>query len=189
MLGPLTLWFSCVIRCIEVFTPLNPPNYKTAHCCRPQPAVKISSASTGISLEVATTSPGLQFYSGGLLSGDAPVIGKGGTQYPRFGGFAVETQVNCHCLMAQFVLLYTELSRLQSSGCMIVELASQSARYDRAVSLEDCVKVKFWAICLWTVSNCPSRCGVAPVLTTLPCLALSQLQSPFVVPSVQLTAP
>ena len=67
---------------------------QTAHfCCRPRPAVKISSPSTGISLEVATTSPGLQFYSGGLLSVDAPVIGKGGTQYPRFGGFAVETQV------------------------------------------------------------------------------------------------
>ena len=55
--------------------------------------MKISSPSTGITLEVATTSPGLQFYSGGLLSVDAPVTGKGGTQYPRFGGFAVETQV------------------------------------------------------------------------------------------------
>ncbi|KAL3151876.1 hypothetical protein ABBQ38_012837 [Trebouxia sp. C0009 RCD-2024] len=58
----------------------------------PQPAVKISSPTTGITLEVATTSPGLQFYSGGLLSVGAPVTGKGGIQYPRFGGFAVETQ-------------------------------------------------------------------------------------------------
>ena len=55
--------------------------------------MKVSSPSTGISLEVATTSPGLQFYSGGLLSTDAQVTGKGGTEYPRFGGFAVETQV------------------------------------------------------------------------------------------------
>ena len=60
--------------------------------------MRISSPSTGISLEVATTSPGLQFYSGGLLSADAPVTGKGGTQYPRFGGFAVETQVTADVL-------------------------------------------------------------------------------------------
>ena len=64
-----------------------------AQWCRPQPAVKIRSPSTGITLEVATTSPGLQFYSGGLLSMDAPITGKGGVEYPRFGGFAVETQV------------------------------------------------------------------------------------------------
>lgn len=77
---------------------------QTAHfCCRPRPAVKISSPSTGISLEVATTSPGLQFYSGGLLSVDAPVIGKGGTQYPRFGGFAVETQVRGSALVCSAV--------------------------------------------------------------------------------------
>lgn len=54
----------------------------------------ISSPSTGIVLEVDTTSPGLQFYSGGLLSTDPPVVGKAGVQYPRFGGFAVETQVS-----------------------------------------------------------------------------------------------
>lgn len=59
----------------------------------------MSSPVTGISLEVATTSPGLQFYSGGLLSVDAPVTGKGGTAYPRFGGFAVETQVNALALV------------------------------------------------------------------------------------------
>lgn len=58
----------------------------------PQHAVTISSPSTGITLEVDTTSPGLQFYSGGLLSMDSPVTGKKGTEYPQFGGFAVETQ-------------------------------------------------------------------------------------------------
>ena len=62
-------------------------------CCRPQHAVTVTSPSTGIVLEVDTTSPGLQFYSGGLLSTDAPVVGKAGVEYPRFGGFAVETQV------------------------------------------------------------------------------------------------
>ena len=61
--------------------------------CRPQHAVTISSPSTGIALEVDTTSPGLQFYSGGLLSVDSPVTGKKGVEYPQFGGFAVETQV------------------------------------------------------------------------------------------------
>ena len=70
--------------------------------------MKISSPSTGISLEVATTSPGLQFYSGGLLSLDAPVTGKGGTQYPRFGGFAVETQVTVVVLMVDSVLRKTK---------------------------------------------------------------------------------
>lgn len=58
----------------------------------PQHAVTITSPTTGIVLEVDTTSPGLQFYSGGLLSTDAPVVGKAGVEYPRFGGFAVETQ-------------------------------------------------------------------------------------------------
>ncbi len=61
--------------------------------CRPQHAVTISSPTTGIMLEVDTTSPGLQFYSGGLLSVDTPVTGKAGVDYPQFGGFAVETQV------------------------------------------------------------------------------------------------
>ena len=68
--------------------------------CRPQHAVTISSPTTGITLEVDTTSPGLQFYSGGLLSVDTPVTGKAGVDYPQFGGFAVETQVQkigCTC--------------------------------------------------------------------------------------------
>jgi len=57
-------------------------------------SVTISSPTTGITLEVDTTSPGLQFYSGGLLSVDTPVTGKAGVDYPQFvGGFAVETQV------------------------------------------------------------------------------------------------
>lgn len=54
----------------------------------------ISSPETGISLEVDTTSPGLQFYSGNMLSPDDPVIGKGGIAYPQYGGFAMETQVS-----------------------------------------------------------------------------------------------
>lgn len=58
----------------------------------PQHAITISSPTTGITLEVDTTSPGLQFYSGGLLSVDTPVTGKAGVGYPQFGGFAVETQ-------------------------------------------------------------------------------------------------
>ncbi len=77
----------------------------SAHCfmqhsvlsCRPQLAVTISSPTTGIKLEVDTTSPGLQFYSGGLLSADTPVTGKAGVDYPQFGGFAVETQVLKTC--------------------------------------------------------------------------------------------
>ena len=72
-------------------------------CCRPQHAVTISSPTTGIVLEVDTTSPGLQFYSGGLLSTDAPVVGKAGAEYPVFAEYTVRTQV-CFALLAMLAL-------------------------------------------------------------------------------------
>lgn len=93
-----------------------------ARCCRPQPAVKISSPSTGISLEVATTSPGLQFYSGGLLSVDALITGKGGTQYPRFGGFAVETQVAAVVLIAVLVLMWSDFTLLRQEQIQLSKI-------------------------------------------------------------------
>ena len=84
--------------------------------------MKISSPSTGITLEVATTSPGLQFYSGGLLSVDAPVTGKGGTQYPRFGGFAVETQVTVVVLLAEYISsCKSKLSKLHRTELVVVQ--------------------------------------------------------------------
>ena len=45
---------------------------------------------SGRQLDVLTTQPGLQFYSGNLLDGS--VIGKGGVRYERYAGFCLETQ-------------------------------------------------------------------------------------------------
>ena len=49
------------------------------------------SARTGITLEVSTTAPGVQFYMGYFLSGSAK--GKCGSGYPQFSGFCLETQL------------------------------------------------------------------------------------------------
>jgi aldose 1-epimerase len=45
---------------------------------------------SGRGLEVRSTEPGLQVYSGGFLDGS--LIGKGGVAYPRYGGICLETQ-------------------------------------------------------------------------------------------------
>jgi aldose 1-epimerase len=41
-------------------------------------------------MEVLTTEPGVQFYSGNFLNGT--VTGKGGTVYQKRAGFCLETQ-------------------------------------------------------------------------------------------------
>lgn len=46
--------------------------------------------SSGRALEVLTTQPGIQFYSGNYLNEHR--TGKGGTSYPRHAGFCLETQ-------------------------------------------------------------------------------------------------
>jgi aldose 1-epimerase len=45
---------------------------------------------TGRELQVWTTEPGVQFYTGNFL--DAAIIGKSGKPYPRRSGFCLETQ-------------------------------------------------------------------------------------------------
>lgn len=55
-----------------------------------RPAACAYSPVTGITLEVATTMPGIQFYSGNYLDG-CPV-GKDGAPYRRRCGFCLETQ-------------------------------------------------------------------------------------------------
>ena len=45
---------------------------------------------SGRLLEVLTTEPGIQFYSGNYLSG--ALVGKSGRPYARYGGFCLETQ-------------------------------------------------------------------------------------------------
>ncbi|HEX4199384.1 MAG TPA: aldose epimerase family protein [Caulobacteraceae bacterium] len=54
------------------------------------PAARLADPASGRMLEVATTEPGLQVYTGnGLQGGPA---GKSGRPYPRWGGVALETQ-------------------------------------------------------------------------------------------------
>lgn len=61
------------------------------HVPRPSLAARLHSPASGRTLEVLTTSPGLQFYSGNQLDGS--IKGKGGVVYQQYGGLALETQV------------------------------------------------------------------------------------------------
>jgi aldose 1-epimerase len=54
------------------------------------PAARVVEPSTGRTLEVSTTEPGIQFYSGNFL--DGTVKGKGGQAYEQRTGFCLETQ-------------------------------------------------------------------------------------------------
>jgi len=52
-------------------------------------AAHVVDATSGRTLDVATTEPGVQFYTGNFL--DGKVVGKNGHAYPRRGGFCLET--------------------------------------------------------------------------------------------------
>ena len=54
-----------------------------------EPAALVDPKS-GRTLEVLTTEPGLQFYTGNFL--DGTIHGKGGKVYPRRSAFCMETQ-------------------------------------------------------------------------------------------------
>jgi aldose 1-epimerase len=53
-------------------------------------AARVVEPTTGRTLEVRTTEPGLQFYTGNFL--DGTLIGKNGMVYRRRTGFCLETQ-------------------------------------------------------------------------------------------------
>jgi len=53
-------------------------------------AARVTEATSGRTLEVATTEPGVQFYAGNFL--DGTLTGKSGRPYPRRSGFCLETQ-------------------------------------------------------------------------------------------------
>ena len=57
---------------------------------RPELAARVTEPKTGRTLEVYTTEPGLQFYSGNFLDGKQ--VGKGGVKYGKHAGFCLETQ-------------------------------------------------------------------------------------------------
>jgi len=53
-------------------------------------AVRVLEPTTGRTLDISTTEPGLQFYSGNFL--DGTITGKGGHVYQQHDGFCLETQ-------------------------------------------------------------------------------------------------
>jgi aldose 1-epimerase len=53
-------------------------------------AAKVREPKSGRVLEVLTTEPGVQFYTGNFL--DGKLKGKGGVAYPQYGGFCLEAQ-------------------------------------------------------------------------------------------------
>lgn len=55
-----------------------------------QLAARVVEPTSGRTMEIATTEPGIQFYSGNFL--DGTLTGKGGTVYRHRAGFCVETQ-------------------------------------------------------------------------------------------------
>jgi aldose 1-epimerase len=57
---------------------------------RPEWAVTLRDPSSGRTLNIATTEPGLQFYSGNFL--DGTLVGTGGTVYRQGDGLCLETQ-------------------------------------------------------------------------------------------------
>ncbi|MEX2044577.1 MAG: aldose epimerase family protein [Opitutus sp.] len=61
-----------------------------SHKNSPTPAATAIEPQSGRILEVLTTEPGVQFYTGNFLAGKFP--GKNGHSYPRRGGFCLETQ-------------------------------------------------------------------------------------------------
>lgn len=52
-------------------------------------AARLSDPESGRVMDVLTTEPAIQFYSGNF---GRPIPGKNGTEYPRWGGLALETQ-------------------------------------------------------------------------------------------------
>ena len=66
--------------------------YDHCYCLRPNaaPAVLAHSPSTGITVSLMTTQPGMQFYSGNHLSDG--MHGKGGARYGQRWGFCLETE-------------------------------------------------------------------------------------------------
>ncbi len=57
---------------------------------RPQFAARLRDPSSGRTLEISTTEPGLQLYTANTFDRGGP--GKGGCRYPRHGAVALETQ-------------------------------------------------------------------------------------------------
>lgn len=58
---------------------------------------------SGIRLDLLTSQPAVQLYTGNYVDADRAPLGKGGVRYPRYGGFCLETQhYPCSPNFAQF---------------------------------------------------------------------------------------
>jgi aldose 1-epimerase len=57
---------------------------------KPALGVRVKDPKSGRVMEMYTTEPGVQFYTGNFL--DGTVAGKGGAKYPQYGGFCLEAQ-------------------------------------------------------------------------------------------------
>ena len=71
----------------------NPVGYDHNYVLNPENRILAARATvptTGLILEMVTTEPGLQLYTGNFLDGQ--VKGKGGVAYPQYGGFCLEAQ-------------------------------------------------------------------------------------------------
>jgi aldose 1-epimerase len=55
-----------------------------------KPAVRLFESTTGRVLEVLTTQPGMQFYSGNFL--DGTLVGRNGVAYVKYAGLCLEPQ-------------------------------------------------------------------------------------------------
>ena len=55
-----------------------------------RPAARVTDPASGRTLEVTTTEPGVQFYTGNFL--DGTLTGRGGRKYVKRAGFCLETQ-------------------------------------------------------------------------------------------------
>ena len=53
-------------------------------------AARVTESTTGRVMEVTTTEPGVQFYTGNFLEGS--IVGRGGKPYGKRAGFCLETQ-------------------------------------------------------------------------------------------------
>ncbi len=62
----------------------------TKRAANPELVATVTEPKTGRVMEVLTTEPGVQFYSGNFLDGTN--VGKGGAVYKQYNGFCLETQ-------------------------------------------------------------------------------------------------
>ena len=55
-------------------------------------AARVVEPESGRTLEVYTTQPGVQLYTGNFLTAEGTIVGKGGRAYPQYGALCLETQ-------------------------------------------------------------------------------------------------